>query len=374
MSVAGRSPAGWASPSWSEASGASKALDRAADAVVRAMTRLVYPMLGGLLISLYLWISVNGGVTDLLYGWSRSLPVVDLPYADGEHYRLHPFQEMFFPLRIQDDDRHGGSRRRRSLVVFTSGRSGLENVDSLVRSWGLQHYDYVICHFDDSQAEWSKLDWYKHAVGFRANRQAKMWFFKRALSPWLVQGYEYVHFIDSDAGSPPEQPFHLAEYEAKLIEAGVVLGQPAVTVKEKSSEHLACRQQAGSRLRWTNFVENGPFFSVHVPDHAFSKLWEMVNPAAVSGYGVDIFWCAYLSEKYGFPRHRTCAVVDDHPIDHLDTRSATGQSFGGGREGKGEEQHGYAFFGFREWAHYGQVLSGVMRGRLRPTTYGSVPK
>jgi len=43
------------------------------------------------------------------------------------------------------------------------------------------------------------------------------------------QGYRYVHFVDSDAGSPAERPFDLAAYEALLDEYNVMIGQPATS-------------------------------------------------------------------------------------------------------------------------------------------------
>lgn len=67
----------------------------------------------------------------------------------------------------------------------------------------------------------------------------------------------------------------------------------------------------------------GPLFSVRVAQNTFKSVWEMVNVNAVSGYGVDLAWCPYLYEQMGFRRDRTCAVVDSHPIDHIDSHSGT---------------------------------------------------
>jgi len=39
--------------------------------------------------------------------------------------------------------------------------------------------------------------------------------------------------------------------------------------------------------------------STHSTDHhrrVYPCYWEMVNPAAVSGWGVDALWCQYLTE------------------------------------------------------------------------------
>jgi hypothetical protein len=75
---------------------------------------------------------------------------------------------MFFPML------RGRRGPGRSLVVFTAGRGGLENIDSLVRKWGFEHFDYVIAHFDESMEEYQKLDWYQKAVGYYTHRQGKV--------------------------------------------------------------------------------------------------------------------------------------------------------------------------------------------------------
>lgn len=140
----------------------------------------------------YLALALNGGAVELLLRLNRWGGPVDIysSRARGAHggraYALHPFQEMFWPAFVAQD------KPRRSLAVFTAGRDGLANVDALVRAWGDEHFDFLVCHYDESQAEWAALPWYRHAVGLYAHRQGKMWFFKRALTPWLVQEYEYV--------------------------------------------------------------------------------------------------------------------------------------------------------------------------------------
>jgi len=32
----------------------------------------------------------------------------------------------------------------------------MENIDNLVRSWGFEHFDYVLMHYDDSSSEWNR--------------------------------------------------------------------------------------------------------------------------------------------------------------------------------------------------------------------------
>lgn len=341
----------------------------------------------------YLALALNGGVVELvrmLDRWGGPRDIYAHAPAHGRAYGLHPFQEMFWPQYVQTSN-------RRSLAVFTAGRDGLPNVDRLVRQWGHDHFDYLICHFDESQAEWAALPWYKRAVGFYAHRQGKMFFFKRALTPYLVQEYEYVHFIDSDAGSPVPAnatttddadattttgdatitdnatagPFSLWAYERVLRAHRVVMGQPAVTNKAKTSAHPICRQEPDLLLRWTTFVENGPLFSLHVPSGGFASVWEMVDPLSVSGYGVDLAWCSYLYEQKGFDRSRTCAVVDAHPIDHLDTHSATSQVFNA--EGEEGRELDYYTWGRIEWRRYARLVGRGLQDWKRLDVLRRVP-
>lgn len=96
----------------------------------------------------------------------------------GYHYR--PYEDMFVPVDSVPP-------KWRSLVLFTAGRSGMENVDRLVTQWGTQAFDYVIMHFDNSSSEWNKFEWYRQSVSITALDQAKMWYFKRFASPWAVK-------------------------------------------------------------------------------------------------------------------------------------------------------------------------------------------
>jgi hypothetical protein len=83
----------------------------------------------------------------------------------------------------------------------------------------------------------------------------QMYFFKRVLSPWMVRNYDYVHFVDSDAGSPADHPFDLWEYEKVLKAHDVPLGQPSLSAKTQNYWPLV-HQNKTYVLRWTSFVEN----------------------------------------------------------------------------------------------------------------------
>lgn len=68
---------------------------------------------------------------------------------DERGFNYFPNRDMFFPYEEEDSS-------FRSLVIFTAGRSAMENIDNLVRSWGFEHFDYVLMHYDDSSSEWNR--------------------------------------------------------------------------------------------------------------------------------------------------------------------------------------------------------------------------
>lgn len=157
-----------------------KRADKAAGVALHWLTHLLVGTGAGLLVLLYAWVALSGGLSQVLYSLQRESGPADPFYPQSRSiYHLHPFDEMFFPLRVSGggapiSDPPAAAPARRSLIVFTSGRSGIANVDALVTAWGLRHFDYVICHFDESQHEWAKLEWYSQVVRFSAHRQGKV--------------------------------------------------------------------------------------------------------------------------------------------------------------------------------------------------------
>ena len=53
------------------------------------------------------------------------------------------------------------------------------------------------------------------------------------LLPSFLPSFRYIHFVDSDAGSPPERPFNLTAYENFLANHDLLIAQPAITKVKK---------------------------------------------------------------------------------------------------------------------------------------------
>lgn len=64
-------------------------------------------------------------------------------------FNYYVFRDMFYPYEKNQSE-------FKSLVLFTAGRSAMANIDGLVRLWGLENFDYVLMHFDDSATEWNE--------------------------------------------------------------------------------------------------------------------------------------------------------------------------------------------------------------------------
>jgi hypothetical protein len=82
-----------------------------------------------------------------------------------------------------------------------------------------------------------------------------------------------------------------------------------------------------SLLRWTTFIENGPFFSIS--REAYPCAWGFMSPRHVTGWGFDFGVCLYLTDVCGFDPREACAVVDAHPVEHANTHTASSKSFRG---------------------------------------------
>ena len=162
-------------PAAHPADDAGKPPARTPSSFLQLLTQLGWAALVVGVVTAYLALALNGGAVELirtLERWGGPRDIYEHAPAHGRAYALHPFHDMFLPLHVTR------LSPRRSLAVFTAGRDGLANVDRLVQAWGHERFDYLICHYDESQAEWAALPWYKQAVGFYAHRQGKMFFFK----------------------------------------------------------------------------------------------------------------------------------------------------------------------------------------------------
>lgn len=54
----------------------------------------------------------------------------------------------------------------------------------------------------------------------------------------LIPSFRYIHFVDSDAGSPPDRPFNLTTYENFLSDRDLLIAQPAITKVKKAKEEV----------------------------------------------------------------------------------------------------------------------------------------
>lgn len=228
-----------------------------------------------------------------------------------ETHHLHPFDRMFWqnaPSNMLD-----GSGAR-SLAVIVAGHAARNVVDTIVTTWGTERYDWIICTYD--AADWWTFAWFANVTVVRVRQQMKFWFYKRLVTPWIMQTYSFVHFLDADVGAHRHYGFDPVGYEAILSAHRIPLAQPALST---ATNHLIVRHVRGAHVgRWTDFVECGPFFSVAA--HAYRCFWQYMSAHAVSGQGMDLLWCRWLAHACGYAESRTCAIIDRYPVPHLDTK------------------------------------------------------
>lgn len=234
-----------------------------------------------------------------------------------ESYPLHPFKGMF-----RESDPHNARRagQVRSLVMIVSGRAASDRVDRIIRHWGTDRYDWIVCDYDGT--DWGHFAWADSVVIVHTRRQMKFWYLKRFVTPWTAQLYEFLHFLDADVDADAQNRFDPVAYEAALSAHGVLIAQPALS---SSTNHMIVRRVAGPHVgRWTDFVECGPFFTIS--RRAYRCVWRYWADRAVSGYGIDLFWCRWLAEACGYPVERVCAIIDRFAVPHVNTKEATSLS------------------------------------------------
>jgi hypothetical protein len=133
------------------------------------------------------------------------------------------------------------------LVTIPAGNAGKENVDKLVRKFGLENFQFILFHYDMS--DWSNVTWYKDVISIRfvhfatfaavrdfsgslipsfcrVTGRMKWWYMKRFITPQMAEMYEYVFAIDED--SDPET-IDIPAFMNILRTHKIHIAQPAVT-------------------------------------------------------------------------------------------------------------------------------------------------
>ncbi|KNE72635.1 hypothetical protein, variant [Allomyces macrogynus ATCC 38327] len=142
--------------------------------------------------------------------------------------------------------------RKLGLVLLTAGAGAKSNVDALVRRFGLDHFAFMICHWDN--ATWTEFDWYARVTSVRVARQSKFWYSKRFIPPEVAMAYESVWLFDDDLQLEPG--WDPAEFVRNMIKYNIQFAQPSLSKGEHGMQGTVVKRVDGSPLgHFTNFVE-----------------------------------------------------------------------------------------------------------------------
>jgi hypothetical protein len=118
-----------------------------------------------------------------------------------------------------------GEAGKRALVVMFAGEKGQENVDAVVRRFGLRHFSYMLFVYDRS--DWSGFDWAADpgvTLMYKA-RQMKWWYVKQWLHPEAVAGFEALLVVDEDCNVADFDPLLFLDvmqrYRVSTLDPGV---------------------------------------------------------------------------------------------------------------------------------------------------------
>ncbi|KNE56819.1 hypothetical protein AMAG_02593 [Allomyces macrogynus ATCC 38327] len=201
--------------------------------------------------------------------------------------------------------------RKLGLIAIPAGNKAKPMVDKLVRRFGLDQFAFMIFHWDN--ATWYEYDWYRHVTAVRALGQTKYWFAKRYLTPDVVQVYDYIWLWDDDIEL--DASFDPVDFTRILKDFNVHFAQPSLLHGEHGLQGNVVHKRKGSDIgRFTSFVE------VMIPivsRGAWPCAWRLIPWDARATWGVDNVWYPVCG-AYGYCRF---AVIDAHPVKHMDTRT-----------------------------------------------------
>eukprot|EP01135_Chromosphaera_perkinsii_P002034 Nk52_evm81s215 gene=Nk52_evmTU81s215 len=138
---------------------------------------------------------------------------------------------------------------RKSLVALSVGEWSKEIINNVVKSFGLENFDFILFHYDDS--DWSEFQWYSQVKNVVKPGWFKFQFAKDYLGPEVVKGYEFVYLWDDDIAV---DTFNVEEFNCIMRRHNIQMAQPALYTG--SNWHWKLTLQRTNVIgRWVEGVE-----------------------------------------------------------------------------------------------------------------------
>lgn len=212
------------------------------------------------------------------------------------------------------------TQTQKILVAIFAGGHAQATVRAYLAKLPSSAYTVMLFLYDNSS--WVAEDIYSTAITVHAGAQMKWWFVKRFIQPAVVAAYRALVLIDDDV----DWPFDLTQVVDLMEKHDVSIAQPARSPDERrdSLSYRLTKRHPDADLRASDFVECGPLTVVR--SSAWPCVWDAVDGACSSGWGLDMVWCRWATEHCGLG-DRACAILDRFVMVHRDARATRSEAY-----------------------------------------------
>lgn len=250
-----------------------------------------------------------------LRNWNSSNVAQNSPVPANSTYYKEPVL-LFWAVSAQP--------RVMSLVV--------QNVGAVRKH--LQHADVFLAHYDKKRNAWleNDVEWYDRNVKFSEERNG----FKFQLMRELLVGgatedfdlrrYTWVWALDEDVDFHSTNlplMFSLADASGALL-ALPAFTESGATRRERELSYPLQQPKSGCRYRYSPVVEViFPMFRSTVLTLLLEKCDHCIHQK--SSWGLDRMWCSWAARNVGHDARKTCAILDETPVQHLNFKTLKGK-------------------------------------------------
>lgn len=189
-------------------------------------------------------------------------------------------------------------------------------VDHLNSMCSKQNMSFVVNVYDGHPRNSTSCIRFAKIEGFKGL------FWKHALKPIDIRGYDYLWLFDSDLQVQNFDALRLAD---EMRTRNVLLAQPLISGVGRTSDHKHLRISTKTKRC---FVECANIIEVMTPvitQHAWVSIYDNLLHRIPTGVlrktiaGIDVAWCPYLQSA--FPSTTACGAFTNFSITHDDRRS-----------------------------------------------------
>jgi len=227
-----------------------------------------------------------------------------------------PHLQMDPPIDFEDLPQLTGPRQaavnnNKSLVIACIGKSERESWNNTITRLG--HDDYVYMLFLYDKTSWEEYPWYSNlnVVSIRILHKMKFWYFKRFVTPSVVECYTHVIMFDADITFA--ESFNMQNILKIMEKYNLGIVQPAHSLSSHAN-YGVLRVTEGDHIgRYVRFIEIGPI--VVFTRKGYQCIYNLFQDDLTSGWGLDFIWVEFMRVYCGFSANYS-AVIDMYQMEH----------------------------------------------------------